>query len=229
MGKKELLQNFLDGLKARGITPENVTKEDVKDWHVHISMDNGKVQAACVDMPAVLTCDPGLPCYKDCYARHGRLGFSHNKNLRYLNLLIWKADPKRYEAEVTAALMVQRWARFNASGDMPDPKYLKMVRRVMKKCKGCDAWFMTKKAWMLNSEISSGKLPKNLHPTLSAWGEFQPENPHGVPVFHVKLKSGVGADCIPESAHHCPGDCNLCKASGHGCMNNETVWIDQHR
>lgn len=230
MTKKETLALFLEGLRNRGITPANVRKKDVKDWHVHISGWNGKVKAPCIDMIAGLTCDPGLPCWKDCYAKQGHMAMSYNKNLRYVNLLIWKADPKRFEAEVLAALMVSTFARWNADGDMPDPKYLKMVRRVGKKAKNCDMWFMTKKYRMLNAEISeNGKFTKNVHPMLSAWGNFQPENPHNLPVFHVRLKSGEGAECIPEDAYECPHDCDICKQNGRGCPNGDTVVIDQHR
>lgn len=230
MTKKELLQNFLMGLKARGITPENVTKDDVKDWHVHISYKNGKVKSPCIDMIAGLTCDPGLPCWKECYAKHGRMAMAYNKGLRYVNLLIWKADPKRFEKEIQPVLMISNYARFNADGDMPDKQYLKMVRRVGKKAKDCDIWFMTKKFKMLNAEISEcGKFPKNVHPMMSAWGKFQPENPYGLPVFHVRLKNGEGRECIPKDAYECPHDCDICKQNKRGCPYGETVVIDQHR
>ena len=230
MTKKELLKSFLDGLKARGITPENVTKEDVKDIHLHTSYNNGKVKDPCIDMIAGLTCDPNLPCYKDCYAKHGRMAMPHNKNLRYGNLLLWKGDPKRYEREAHASLMLARHARWNADGDMPDRGYLQMVRRIGKKVKTCRMWFMTKKYKMLNQEIAeNGMFPKNVQPMLSAWGDFIPDNPFNLPIFYVRLKNGRGADKIPAGTYECPHDCDICKKIKRGCPYGESVVIDQHR
>lgn len=230
MTKKEKLLGFLAELRESGITYKNVTAQDVREWHVHVSYNNGKVKDPCIDMIAGITCDPNLPCYAACYARHGHMAIPYNKALRLMNLMIWKADPERYEREIQPVLMAANYARFNADGDMPDAEYLRMVRRVGGNARDCRIWFMSKKDWMVNAEIAErGMFPKNMKPMLSAWGKFQPQNPHNLSVFHVRLKTGEGAEFIPKDAWPCPGNCDICKKMKRGCPYGETVFIDQHR
>lgn len=235
LGKKAFVELLVSELDERGVTPLNVTKEDMAEFHLHVSYDNGKVKAPCIDLFGGCkgTCDPNVPCAHDCYAQNGPIAWPYRKKLVYLNWLLWCADPERYEREVIAAIINYRFARFHADGDIPDPRYLGMLRRVSAFCSDTTIWLMNKRGYWVDSDIDeNGDFPLNLKVLMSNWGNWRQKNKHGLPEFWVILKNGAGRDKLPANAFPCPGDCDFCKKNHCGCpyaKKGDVIWINQHR
>ena len=76
----------------------------------------------------------------------------------------------------------------------------------------------------------NGPLPSNFHVMFSEWDGLKMDNPYNMPVFTCKLKAGNkdrSAESF-ESMYKCPGNCDICKASGRGCIAGENTFADEH-
>lgn len=203
--------------------------------HVHVSRGITKLGAAIpsVSLPALVTCRPDAPCARLCYARKGRFAFTHNKDLLQRNLLIWKNDPEGFERDLVIAAATSRFFRYHSSGDIPDEAYLDMMVRVAEKCPHTEFLCFTKKFEMVNNYISyhNSLPPCNLHLVYSAWGDFIPENPYGLPMAYIDFKKSEAK--IPENAMPCSGYCGACVQTGRSCWDmergcNDCVVFKQH-
>ncbi len=199
---------------------------------LHISNGISKLGASIpsVSLPPVTTCRPGAPCAKLCYARKGRFAFRRNKLLLQSNLSLWKDDPECFERDLTSAAYASRFFRYHSAGDIPDENYLHMMCRVAMHCPATNFLCFTKKYELVNRHIRDfGPLPGNLRVVLSAWGDFVPDNPNGLPVAYVRLKGDGGG--VPESAMPCSGYCGACVQTGKSCWDmkpGDSVVFNQH-
>lgn len=195
--------------------------------HVHISRGNTKlgVNIPSVNLPPADTCRPNAPCTHKCYARKGRFSFSHNRDLMATNLQIWKEDPIIYEREIMVTAFTAKFFRWHSAGDIPDVFYLDMMVRVAERLPSTKFLCFTKKFELVNSYIDRhGLLPDNLTIVFSAWGNWQPNNVHGLPVAYVKLRK---EECvIPDNAKACPGYCGDCVCSGCSCWDLKRGFYD---
>lgn len=200
--------------------------------HVHISRGITKLGESIpsVNLPPVLTCREDAPCFKHCYARKGRFAFQHNKDLLNRNLEVWREDPDGFERDVRIAVFQSRFFRFHSSGDIPDAAYLGMMVRVAASCPKTNILCFTKKFELVNEFIrENGSLPGNLNIVFSAWGDFIPDNPYGLPVAYIRLRHESSS--IPESARQCPGYCGDCIQTGCSCWDlkpGESVVFNEH-
>lgn len=200
--------------------------------HVHISRGVTKLGAdiPSVSLPVGLTCRADAPCFKQCYARHGRFAFRHNKELLQKNLDVWKNDKEQFERDVLIAAFHSRFFRWHSAGDIPDRSYLDMMVRVAEQLPDVSFLAFTKKFEMVNSYLDEHHtFPQNLHVVLSAWGSFQLQNPFHLPVAYVRLKN---QECtIPEDALACSKYCGDCVISGRSCWDlkcGQSVCFNQH-
>lgn len=188
--------------------------------HVHISRGNTKLGSdiPSVNLPAGTTCREDAPCYKKCYARKGRFSFPHNRELVTTNLELWHSDPLQFERDVMIAAFKARFFRWHSSGDIPDAEYLDMMVRIAERLPETKFLCFTKKYELVNAYIEgAGDLPKNLSIVFSAWGDWLPENPYGLPMAYIAFKRE--GNKIPSHARQCPGYCGDCVISGESCWN----------
>ena len=188
--------------------------------HVHISRGNTKLGAdiPSVNLPAGCTCRPDAPCYSKCYARKGRFSFPHNKELVETNLQLWHEEPIQYQRDVTIAAFKAKYFRWHSSGDIPDAEYFQMMVDVAERIPDTKFLCFTKKYEIVNAYIEgAGDLPSNLSVVFSAWGDWLPDNPYGLPVAYIRFKKDQ-AD-IPEHALQCPKYCGDCVMSGCSCWD----------
>lgn len=204
--------------------------------HAHISRGISKLTSGNVTIPSVNllpvdTCRHDAPCFKGCYACKGRFAFSRNKMLLAGNTEMWANDPQGFERDVMTAAFHSRYFRWHSAGDIPDSSYLNMMIRIANALPNTQFLCFTKKDYIINSYLDlGGELPSNLTIVLSAWGTWQPKNPHCLPVAYIRFKkkdSGV----IPETARQCPKHCGDCTMTGCSCWDlkcGESVVFDEH-
>lgn len=180
-------------------------------YRVKVSAANSKLGAIpAINMPAVITCRPDAPCVKDCYACKGNFRFANVRAAHLNNLKAYQEDPEQFADDVAAATRLSTLARWHASGDIVDSRYLVTMCDVAQRNPGTRYLAFTKKFQLVNDYINGGGvIPANLRIVFSAWPGLELDNPHGLPVAYVDLPGAdVPADAIP-CAGKCP-DCGAC-------------------
>lgn len=184
---------------------------------LHISINsNSKLTAIpSINLPPVVTCRPGAPCSRDCYACRGNFRFDNVKKSAFNNLIEYQKDPAGYFARVVSFLscgvVSYRFFRWHASGDIVNADYLRGMVKTAKKCRSVKFLCFTKKFELVNEYIKSGeKIPGNLVIVFSAWDRnFDIKNIYGLPVAYVDFNNEKTPN-IPAAALPCGGDCASC-------------------
>lgn len=184
---------------------------------LHISVNsNSKLTAIpSINLPPVVTCRPGAPCCRDCYACRGNFRFDNVKKSAFENLIEYQTDPRGYfdslRAFLSRGVVAFRFFRWHASGDIVDMEYLRGMVRVARACRGVRFLCFTKKYEFINEYLTEGeKIPGNLVIVFSAWSrDFRIPNPHGLPVAYVDF-GDARTPAIPGDALPCGGDCVSC-------------------
>lgn len=201
---------------------------------LHISTSVSKLGSSIpsINLPAIITCRPDAPCYKQCYARKGCFNFKHNRELLMGNLELWQTNPVQFEFEASIGVALSMYTRWHSSGDIPDSGYFEMMVRIAEERCNTNFLAFTKKYEIVNAYLdeNEGRLPDNLTVVFSAWGdEFQPHNPYNLPVAYIRFKDKQTT--IPEDAHECSGNCGQCAAHEGSCWHlkrGESVVFNQH-
>lgn len=188
--------------------------------HVHISTGNAKLgtQIPSVNLPAITTCIKDAPCAGKCYARRGRMAFAKVKQKAETNLLLWQNEPDMFERDVKIAAFPSRFFRWHCSGDIPDAEYLVMMARTATDLPDMKFLAFTKKFALVNAYLDQqGPLPCNLIVVFSAWGDWLPENPHGLPEAHILFNGQY--QTMQDGSILCPRYCGDCVRMEDNCWS----------
>ena len=201
----------------------------MKNYNVSISPGNAKMGAIpSVSLPAVITCNPGAPCFKLCYAARIARRYKQSKSAYERNLDILTTDAGAYWLQVKAAAMVTRYFRYHVSGDIPNAEYLKQMIKLAHELPNTNFLAFTKQYTIVNNYLSNGgTIPNNLKVIYSNWGAWKCKNPHNLPECEIILN---GTTPAPDWKI-CGGNCTACACAGIGCWelkNGETIAIYQH-
>lgn len=196
---------------------------------ISISKGNAKMGAIpSVSLPAGITCNPGAPCFKECYARRIAYRYKESKNAYARNLSILQADAGAYWLQVRAAAMVTRFFRYHVSGDIPNAEYFAEMVKTAEMLPKTNFLAFTKQYKIVNEYLNGGgRSPENLKIIFSNWYAWKCDNPHALPVCEVIPKNGAPGD----GWKVCGGNCTACACQGVGCWevkNGETIAIYKH-
>ena len=204
---------------------------DLGGVSVSISRGNAKMGAIpSVSLPPVVTCRPGAPCVRDCYACklcriRETVRTSYDRNYQIL-----RENPRAYWAAVRAAVALSSFFRFHVSGDIPDAAYFAEMVRTAEEFPHCQMLAFTKQFEIVNAAVAAGvRIPENLHVIFSVWRGLDCVNPYGLPTAHVIERDG--STTAPEGATVCPGNCADCARTGCGCWtlkNGQAVAFHKH-
>lgn len=169
---------------------------------LHLSEGNAKIgNVVSVSLPPVVSCVPGIPCRKQCYALKAWRQYPLTRRAWNENLQLAMNDLDYFEKELIANLRrrtSKRYFRWHVSGDIPFPAYVSMMIRVAIALPEWHFVCMTKRySW-----VEGRDFPENLTVICSAWGDYQPNN--DLPVAKVELT-------VREEGIHCPGTCDSCR------------------
>lgn len=199
---------------------------------VSISSGNSKMgKISSVSLPPKLTCRPGAPCSKKCYAAkiariRSNVAASYQRNLKILI-----DDPDGYWQQVKVAVALSKFFRFHVSGDIPDSEYFDRMVCVAKDVSATQILCFTKKYEIVNGYIAfHGELPPNLHIVFSGWPGIEFHNPYNLPEAHVIFRDGNTTANL-DIAKHCGGNCQDCAVTDTGCWtlkHGEQVVFNEH-
>lgn len=201
---------------------------------VSISSGNSKMGAIpSVSLPACITCNPGAPCFRKCYARRIAARRSIVRDAYQRNFDILRDNAESYWKQVEHAVFMSRYFRFHVSGDIPDIEYMENLVRTAVRCKDTNILVFTKQYDIVNTWISEhGMIPENLHIIFSMWDSawnVRVHNPHDMPRAHVIFKNS-GSDGS-EYTKTCGGNCTECACRNTGCWtlkNGESIGLFEH-
>jgi hypothetical protein len=199
------------------------------DLKVSISKGNAKMGGIpSVSLPAGITCNPGAPCYKECYARRIEYRYKESKIAYARNYSIYNTDTGAYWLQVRAAAVMNRFFRYHVSGDIPGAAYFTEMVKTAEMLPGTRFLAFTKQYKIVNDFINGGGIiPDNLKIIFSNWFTWKCENPHNLPVCEIIPKNGAPGD----NWKVCGGNCTACACQGVGCWevkNGDIIAIYKH-
>jgi len=209
---------------------------DVSTIKMCISKGNKKIgKVMNVSLPPILSCENCSACQHFCYDIKACLQYPNTViNARIRNYTILRKDRQRYFSEIESAINRRRtnkFFRWHVAGDIVDFDYFDHMVQIAIRHPDFVFWTYTKVYHIVNEWIAqNGSIPENFHIMFSEWDGMPMENPHNMPIFSCKLKDGNKNRTEAEFAqmHRCPGNCDICKASGHGCVVGESSYADEH-
>lgn len=218
-----------------------MTKEET----ITIGRHNTKLGPAIptIDMPRVITCNPNAPCAwskealalmgrgeePPCYAGKGHYIFASVKEAKNKNYAIFQKDPDLYFRQVAVRTSLDRYARWNSCGDIPNVRYLYGMIWVAEQNPETTYLAFTKQFGIVNLVRSAhGAFPPNLVIVFSHWDKwFEVDNPFGFPETYVRFKAERLNPRLPEGAYECPGHCPTCLKCW-ALRGGETVIFNEH-
>lgn len=212
---------------------ENIGTNSIK---MCISKGNRKIgRVMNVSLPPVLACSNCSECKHFCYDIKACLQYPDTViNARMRNYVILMNDRERYFREIDNAMTRRRknkFFRWHVAGDIIDADYFAHMVEIARRHPDFVCWTYTKVYHIVNEWIhDNGPLPENLHVMFSEWDGMEMDNPYNMPVFTCKLKAGNKNHPVEyfNGLHKCPGNCDICKAAGRGCVVGETTYADEH-
>lgn len=199
-----------------------------------ISAGNRKIgRVMNVSLMPILTCHNCKECKGYCYDIKACCQYPDTViNARMRNTMLMWRDREEYFARIDAAISRRRtnkYFRWHVAGDIVDRNYFARMVDIARRHPDFTFWTYTKMYWIVNEHIERfGALPENLHVMFSKWDGLPMDNPHNLPVFACRLKEGNKDPFDFEHCHKCPGNCDICKAAGRGCVVGETSFADEH-
>lgn len=201
-----------------------------------ISRGNRKIgRVMNVSLMPGIACGNCAACIGYCYDIKACAQYSNTViDARVRNYMLAMYHRAEFFARIDAACSRRRtnkFFRWHVAGDILDADYFAHMVEIAEKHPDFIFWTYTKMYGIVNTWIRDhGPLPSNLHIMFSVWDGMPCPNPYNMPVYVCRLKDGNKdmTDAEIYSLYHCPGNCDICKAAGRGCVSGESAYIDEH-
>ena len=228
MYSKESLKKAVVNLKD--MTDEFLMKP-YKELQLHISKGNRKIGLVHnFSMAPVITCPNCSKCKHYCYDIKAVLQYPNVLKARAENTAMMMQDRFltfcliEHYIENQKAHKVFRW---HVSGDIIDVDYFDRMVQIARNHTDWIFWTYTKNYRAVNEWIRSNggreSVPSNLSVMYSVWNGMPCPNPFQMPTF-VCVQEGMQEP----DAWKCPGNCDICLRSGHGCPFRESSYVHEH-
>lgn len=239
MYNKESLVKVVKLMRATEKAYESKASADIK---MCISKGNRKIgRVMNVSLPPIMTCHNCKECKYFCYDIKACLQYPNTViDARIRNYVIMQRSMADYFNRIEQAIerrKTNKYFRWHVAGDIVNMEYFENMVEIAKRHPDFVFWTYTKNYNIVNQyvwEHSSGfvadAIPTNFHIMFSEWDGMPIDNPYGFPIFTCKLKSG-NKNHSPEffdSLYKCPGNCDICKACGMGCIGGMDTYADEH-
>lgn len=233
MYSNESIKKVIDQMKARRAKYAAIPADQIK---LCISTGNRKIgRVMNVSLPPIMTCANCKECKHYCYDVKACLQYPNTViDARIRNYSILEKNRDEYFARIDAAMNKRKknkFFRWHVAGDIVNIDYFDRMVQNARKHADFIIWTYTKNYTIVNTWIQQhGKeaLPSNFTVMFSKWDGMPMVNPYNMPVFACRMKNG-NKDPMPwETMHKCPGNCDVCKAAGRGCVVGENTYCDEH-
>lgn len=215
-------------------------RADVKRRHVIFSTGNMKIgRVLNVSTAPIITCGHCNHCSGHCYDIKACLQYPGALKARANNTAIAMIDRPRFFAEIGAKMDRRRknlYMRFHVGGEIMDMDYLERMIATAREhgARYKAIWTYTKEHALVNEYVKNhggNKACVTDYMTImySHWYGTTVDNPYDFPVFWtVKTEDDI-AECHANGVTwECPGNCDICKDEGRGCIVGESVYARLH-
>lgn len=200
---------------------------------VRISTGNRKIgRVHNFSMAPGVTCANCSGCLRWCYDvkaclqyENVRIARAINTAMMYMNMAATFQQIDNYISRKRA----RKFFRWHVSGDILNVEYFDFMVEIARRHPDWIFWTYTKNyaavnAWVKAHGGNRSAVPANLSVMFSVWNGMPCINPYGFPEFTCIMD---GMEPAP-GAHHCPGNCDLCIESGHGCPFGQSSYTFPH-
>ena len=207
---------------------------DVEDIKLSISDGNRKIgRVMNVSLMPIVTCKNCGECRFFCYDIKACLQYSNVIDARTRNTVIMKKDRNEFFRRIDDKMSRRRankFFRWHVSGDIVDLDYLARMVENARNHPDFTIWTYTKNYDVVNAYcILYGKesIPENFSIMFSEWKGLEMSNPFGFPVFACRMPDENELE-YARKMWKCPGNCDVCKEAGRGCVKGESSYTDLH-
>ena len=205
---------------------------------VAISYGNRKIgRVMNVSTAPMFTCGGNCKyCKNLCYDVKACLQYSNVRVARARNTALSRKARAFFFEQIDVAMTRRRrnkYFRWHVAGDIQDADYLARMIENARKHADFKIWTYTKQYSIVNEYVRThggsraAAIPANLTIMFSEWRGLPMDNPYGFPEFRVVFKDdAIKPD--PAKVYYCPGNCDICKENGRGCINGETTYANEH-
>ena len=228
----DLLKRIISVLVALVISFTERLKKGEK-LEISVSHGNTKIgHTMNVSLAPVICCGNCKECKRFCYDIKACVQYENVRLARAKNTAIFNYDREMFFNQLWAKMSRKKsnkYLRFHVSGEIKDYNHLEWIVETARRFPDFKIWTYTKMYGLVNLYImnNGGKketaIPGNLTIMFSEWQGMPMENPYKMPVFRCINKGEKLPGCMK-----CPGNCNVCKASGKGCINGYSVFTYLH-
>lgn len=226
----EKLKKYITAAKAWFETYEET---DVTELKVSFSNGNRKIgHVLNVSVAPIFTCKNcmGCGCPGFCYDITSCMVYPQVIPARVRNTVLAMKHRDEYFRQIDEKMTRRRknkYMRFHVGGDIPDYDYFCRMVEIAAKHPDFVIWTYTKSYAIVNrycKEHGNTRkcIPGNFSIMFSEWLGYDIINPYDFPVFRT-FKPGEKID-----VYECPGNCEICLATGRGCCHSETSGVGLH-
>ena len=211
---------------------------DVNDIKLCISSGNRKIgRVMNVSLPPVMTCTNCSECKRFCYDIKACLQYPNTViDARIRNYVVLMKSRELYFEKIENAISSRRknkFFRWHVAGDIVDLDYFSRMVEAARLHADFKFWTYTKNYKVVNEycrKYGRKNIPDNFSVMFSEWDGMPIDNPYGFPVFSVKMQAGNKnhQEAYFDGLYKCPGNCDVCKENGRGCIAGENVYCDEH-
>lgn len=224
----ETLRKVVRLMNTRGAELNGIPVEQIK---LCISAGNRKIgRVMNVSLPPIKSCANCCGCSKLCYDIKACMQYPNTViDARMRNFSVLMRDRDEYFRRIDAAMSRRRknkYFRWHVAGDIVDIDYFARMVDIAREHSDFVIWTYTKNYKVVNAwcaEHGKDAIPANFSIMFSEWRGMMMDNPYGFPQFSVVFK-----DEQKPTGFYCPGNCDICKASGRGCVVGESVYCMEH-
>lgn len=170
-----------------------------------------------VSLLPIVTCPPGIPCARQCYARRLASFRPTVYNAWKKNTDLALGNLPSFTHEISSILYKRKPAffRWHVGGDIPNMEYAKMTMELATEFPTTKFLAFTKTAF-----FTALTPPKNLYVRRSTWGDFDsmPNSAYSETRFIPR------GETAPAGFVRCTGECEKCRA----CWSSVNVAIAEH-
>ena len=207
------------------------------ELRLHISQGNMKIgKVHNFSMAPGHTCANCAGCLPYCYDIKAVLQYPNVVKARAENTVMMQKNREATFIAIAEYLEkhnMHKAFRWHVSGDILDIDYFDRMCALATAHPDWTFWTYTKNYKSVNDWIDANSgpdsywrdsVPSNLVPMFSIWNGMPCPNPHRLPTF----------TCIQEGMTpapgdwYCPGNCQVCLESGHGCPHGESSYVREH-
>lgn len=225
----ETLKRLMTAFKECIAKYENQAAADIK---ICISKGNRKIgRAMNVSLPPVISCSNCSECKHFCYDIRSCIQYANTViDARVRNWMILNKDRDLYFSRIDDACSRRKsnkMFRWHVAGDIVDLDYFIRMVKIAVNHPDFVFWTYTKNYAVVNEycrKYGKASIPGNFSVMFSEWKGMPIDNPYNFGEFRCLYLD----EEIPANTYYCPGNCDICKASGRGCIVNENTCIYLH-